>query len=106
MGLFSTLGKIAGTVIGGYFGGPAGAKAGAQIGGTAGGMLDKDDKSTEASSGGGGSVAAGANIGLMSPIGVSDLEDETKVAQTYQGSNPWTLQDRVASWYPDEVRGR
>jgi len=40
MGLFSTIGGIAGAAIGGYFGGGEGAKAGASIGSSTGGFID------------------------------------------------------------------
>lgn len=40
MGLFGSIGKIAGGLVGGYFGGPAGAAAGSAVGGSLGGMID------------------------------------------------------------------
>ena len=108
MGIFSTIGKIAGKAIGGAIGGAAGAK----IGGAAGGLADKKKKKKKG--GGGGeyietpSVDLGLDFGSGGKAARELLQGraDTKVAQTadipeIKGSplsNPW---DTAGDWYDD-----
>lgn len=57
MGLFSTIGKVAGAAIGFAVGGTAGAKTGAKIGGTAGKLADGKKKGSASSTPSGPSLA-------------------------------------------------